>query len=412
MFQNIDPGMSFVVFVLVMSIGQTLFASLQLLLARGGDPVANRIMALFMMVTCLVLAIFYVYEYWMVFFPNVLLLHIPIIYFLPPLLWLYVARLTSADKALSFKGVSVHFLPCLVAVLLMAPFFSLPGIEKLEWFAFPMPILASIIDISDIQRWMGMIYYPIRFGAVVVGFTYFVKAHFLLVKHRETVENEFSNIEAVSLNWLRYLVWTYIAIYFFFLLAVLGGIWQLQLPYVLMSMAVLGAILLSIFGFFGISQVRIYYPEQGPSSDVGGDSAYAAGAADKGGETTEKYKYSPLSESQIEGICRDLESFLRSSKLYLDADLKIGELAAQLQLPSRDVSRVINGVKKQNFLEFINAYRIAEAKEMLVSSDNTVLDIAMQAGFNSKSAFYTAFKKVAGMTPTEFRQSSGAEAVH
>ncbi|MDX1667550.1 MAG: helix-turn-helix domain-containing protein, partial [Saprospiraceae bacterium] len=82
------------------------------------------------------------------------------------------------------------------------------------------------------------------------------------------------------------------------------------------------------------------------------------------------------------------------------------ELAEMLDLPAKTLSQVINESLDQHFFDFINQYRIEEAKRLLCLSKNsftTILEVMYAAGFNSKSSFNTAFKKHTGTTPSQFR---------
>ena len=83
-------------------------------------------------------------------------------------------------------------------------------------------------------------------------------------------------------------------------------------------------------------------------------------------------------------------------------------MSAALVSPSY-VSQTLNERLGLNFFDFINQYRVEAAKVALASTDQTVLDIAMQVGSNAKSSFYTAFKKVTGVTPSQYRHATGAK---
>ncbi len=118
-----------------------------------------------------------------------------------------------------------------------------------------------------------------------------------------------------------------------------------------------------------------------------------------------KYKNSSMTEFEVEQTHKEILAYMASAKPYFDPDLTINQLADQVQLPARDLSRVINERVGKNFMEFINHYRIEEAKRRLLSGEDvTVLDLAMDVGFNSKSAFYDAFKRVTKTTPTRFKK--------
>jgi AraC-like DNA-binding protein len=94
-------------------------------------------------------------------------------------------------------------------------------------------------------------------------------------------------------------------------------------------------------------------------------------------------------------------------KVYLEHNLNIENFSTRVGLPVKEVSAVINKHFGTNFFEYINSYRVEEAKALLSDpslSDKTILDILMESGFNSKSAFHRFFKRLVGMSPSEFRR--------
>ncbi len=100
---------------------------------------------------------------------------------------------------------------------------------------------------------------------------------------------------------------------------------------------------------------------------------------------------------------------LEDKKLYLDSDLTLSDLANELDISSKDLSGFLNHRLKKNFADFINEYRVEEAKSRLLDAENKnikIIYIAYDSGFNSKAAFYSVFKKHTGMTPTEFRKKN------
>lgn len=109
-----------------------------------------------------------------------------------------------------------------------------------------------------------------------------------------------------------------------------------------------------------------------------------------------------------------LETLMSSDKPFLDHSLTLDTLAAKLSVSPRTLSKVINGHYGCNFFEFINKYRIEEAKKLLVSEsyrNSTVLDIMLEVGFNSKATFNNFFKKNEGMTPREYKKNNIKEVV-
>ena len=102
-----------------------------------------------------------------------------------------------------------------------------------------------------------------------------------------------------------------------------------------------------------------------------------------------------------------LIAFMEQNKPHLDDELTLQKLATQVNMPDKELSVLINQQIGKHFFDFINEYRIMDAKILLKDQPNlTVLEILYQVGFNSKSSFYTAFKKEAGITPSDYRKSN------
>lgn len=103
-----------------------------------------------------------------------------------------------------------------------------------------------------------------------------------------------------------------------------------------------------------------------------------------------------------------VKEYMQKEAPYLDPSLTLQTLAAQMQVPSKELSILINHKMGQHFFDFINRYRIEAAAKLLQDSTKqklTVLEILYQVGFNSKSSFNTAFKNHTGFTPTQYRKN-------
>tara|TARA_B110000240_G_C13493813_1_gene450802 strand:+ start:90 stop:1127 length:1038 start_codon:yes stop_codon:yes gene_type:complete len=104
---------------------------------------------------------------------------------------------------------------------------------------------------------------------------------------------------------------------------------------------------------------------------------------------------------------KKLTSFMGKEKPYFDFELTLQKLASQIEIPEKELSILINHHLGKHFFDFINEYRINEAKNILenhLKKEVTILEILYQVGFNSKSSFYTAFKKETNQTPTQYRK--------
>jgi len=121
-----------------------------------------------------------------------------------------------------------------------------------------------------------------------------------------------------------------------------------------------------------------------------------------------KYAKSGLSTEQLELHKSQLTNLMQMEQAYLDSELTLPRLAALVKCPVNHLSQVINSGFGMSFFDYLNQYRIEEAKKLLRLEEGqlqAILSIAFEVGFNSNSAFYAAFKKSSGQTPAQFRQS-------
>ncbi len=122
-----------------------------------------------------------------------------------------------------------------------------------------------------------------------------------------------------------------------------------------------------------------------------------------------KYKTVKLDPDRAEGIVSQLLFLMEKENIFLDPNLTLSKLAQKLRIHSNQLSRIINERFGLSYNDFVNKYRIEEAKKKLTSSEDnksTILDIIYSTGFYSKSVFNTAFKKFTGMTPSEYRKKN------
>ncbi len=120
-----------------------------------------------------------------------------------------------------------------------------------------------------------------------------------------------------------------------------------------------------------------------------------------------KYAKSGLSDAQMFAHMNQLERVMRLQKLYLMPDLTLPRLAREVDCSVNHLSQVINSGFGMSFFDYLNQYRIEQARKLLGQEDArdaAILNIAFAVGFNSNSAFYTAFKKRVGQTPAQYRR--------
>ncbi len=122
-------------------------------------------------------------------------------------------------------------------------------------------------------------------------------------------------------------------------------------------------------------------------------------------ESRKKYAKSSLTPEALDKLWLELTNIMSEEKPYLDPEYRLNDLATRLDKSVHHVSQAVNEKKGVGFSDFINQFRVEDAKKLLASgraNQVTILAISLESGFNSKTAFYNTFKKVTGKTPTDF----------
>ena len=147
------------------------------------------------------------------------------------------------------------------------------------------------------------------------------------------------------------------------------------------------------YSFYGIKQPVIFGQVVKPNGDNKIDQ--------------EKYIKSGLKAKQAEEYLKQLISFVENNKPYLDHDLTIHELSSLTGIQRHHITQVLNEKHKRNFFTFINEYRTKEVIEKFSDpkfNHYTIIAIAFDAGFNSKTTFNSIFKSQTGLTPSQYRE--------
>ena len=122
-------------------------------------------------------------------------------------------------------------------------------------------------------------------------------------------------------------------------------------------------------------------------------------------ESRNKYSKSSLTEDKSNAIWEEINQIMEEEKPYLNFEYRLNDLAERVGKSVHHVSQTINEKEGISFSDFINGFRVRDAKELLRSGRTnqvTIMAVSLEAGFNSKTAFYNTFKKMTGKTPTAF----------
>ncbi len=384
------------------------FLALVLAGIKRGNRIANRILAgiLFLFSVDLVEGFMSV-TYALTKIPCLIGLNWPLTFLYGPLVYFYVKALTGTGTYSRRSNLFLHFIPAVLLYLYLAPFYlAAPGVKTHAWFV-------QHGSLRNYFHFVDPILYVILFQ--IAG--YLVLSLRLLAFHTRLIRQNFSSIETINLAWLRNLIVSCIGLLavsiFFAVSSQYIGIYK-EAEFLNHLIKV---VLIYVLGYKGIQQPEIftaekYNPERDDTTQTDGQAKHPASFSEKGqsveaGDHADKYRKSALTEEQAEKILARLVQIMETEKPYLETGLTLTMLSNMLDVSSHHLSQVINENVGKSFFDFVNGYRVEDAKRAITApgADRfSILGIAMDAGFNSKSAFYTAFKKHTGMTPTRFKE--------
>ncbi len=305
-----------------------------------------------------------------------------LLFALAPPLYLTVSQFVAADRRFRWKD-AWHFLPALLFLLLSLPFlFSSDSVKLREMDALDGSLTTTDKVLLALLMLQLVIYLALSFRK--------------LSRYRRNLDQVTASPQGVSLDWLWY-----------FLCCVAGMVfvWVVELFVFTTKTYETGwypiAYLIGIyaFGYFALRQKEVFpYPK---------NEAQAIHEILEEGSGTAVGRRFMLTEERRNELKTSLLQKMETEKPYLDAELDLAGLAQSMGLTAHEMSELINAGFGENLAQFVNRYRVEESKRLLLSDKHahlSMVGIAFEAGFNSKTAFNMAFKKMVGMSPTAFRE--------
>ncbi len=299
-----------------------------------------------------------------------------------PFLYLYTKHLLHKGS-FSIRKDLVHFTP-----------FALFTIGYLVFFQDKLHI-DNYKNFLDRNYLVPRLVYGSAFLISIIYYTQ--KTYKLLNKHRKRLKDSFSYFsEKNELNWL-YVLTTLFALTYVIYFSL--GIYNVLQTNNYFNISYISNIFLSLLAFavsyFGIKQPYLFNE---------------ALVEEKNAKITEeKYKNSNLSDLQKEKYIKHLNYFMETEKPYLNAELTVQDLSRQLNFSRHHLTEILNNDIGKNFFTFINEYRVQEVKRRLLDekfNHLTIVAIAYESGFNSKSTFNSIFKQYTDKTPSQWKKDN------
>jgi len=316
-----------------------------------------------------------------------------------PLLFLYTKYTTNF--ILFNKADLLHFIPVVVVSFFFIDYYFLPFetrsfILKTEGSGYETRLLIKLLAIYI----SGIIYIPLTL----------IK----LLKYKANLNNQFSNTERINFNWLLYQI------------IGMAIVWIVIL-FIQDDRFIFGSVSAFVIwmGYFGSKQVKVFNQNYQTGKQLIEPQIVELSQVNNlieieptpilnnekeneiiiDGIQKNKYQKSTLNESSILKIHEELNLKMQSEKLFINPELTLNDLAAALNVLPNHLSQVINSKENKNFYDYINQLRVEEFIRLIALSENqkfTLLSLAYECGFNSKTSFNRNFKKVTDLTPSEY----------
>jgi len=302
----------------------------------------------------------------------------PTFFLIAPLLWFYTQELTGHTVRLSWALI-IHFLPFMMIVTLSLTLRSVdPGNAFIQFLEHHHRLI-------NVVFWLG----------VVVQFSsYQLMIRKRWVAYRVMIQQEMSNTENVDFTWVRFFMFVYLLINLFFFFSLFAAIHLEDGAWLPRTTALIFSLSVFALGYKGILQ-RDFFKQR---EKIEEDPAPMMQDIPK------------VINKPDEQLIKRILVHMDEKKPYLDPELTLSQLAKDLNIGRSQLSQLINDNIGDNFYDFINKYRTEEVKRLMNDpkvKNFSLLGLALEAGFKSKSTFNLIFKRFTGLTPTAYKKNKG-----
>jgi len=320
--------------------------------------------------------------------PHFLFVNEPLNILVGPMIYLY-ARSQEFQRFRLFKTDLLLLTPFLASLLVYLPIYTMSAADKINEYQ-QYGELQSDVE-NYVWEWIFL---------VSINVTFFAAALRRFRNYNEKIKTLYSNIKNTDLRITQILIRLCIAIYTLELFSVFLTYYELPFNTELYNVYdIVQLIVLVLIGYDAVSTYKF-------SATI--KQEWKKIHLEEGQNINQPIKYasSTLTNKQSAKLKKQIERYMDEHEPYLQSQIRIKDLAYLTGISSHQISQVLNESFNQNFYEFINTYRVKKAISLIEDPKNLSLTfsaIGFEAGFNSKTTFYEAFKKTTGTTPAQYK---------
>lgn len=312
-----------------------------------------------------------------------------------PYLYLYTTYLVERKVRFEYTDL-LHFLPFVLVTACYFIFFK------------------DVVDFNDVNYFQNDSYLWVR---VLYGFifmisvvAYTVLTYIKLWHFRKDMASNFSYwTRQLRLMWLNFIPALFVLLFLIYFITGAINAFSFKKVFDISALSHIGLTIIAFaISYFGVRQMSLFRPVYVKVANDRPETVHEATESAEDGEQTEKKTKARFTEEEAHALIAKLNRHMEEERPYINPELTLYDLSSQLNLTKNELTDLLNNHIGKNFFAFVNEFRLKAVIRKFESPDfshYTIIAIAYDCGFNSKSTFNSIFKQHTGQTPSEYKKT-------
>lgn len=309
-------------------------------------------------------------------------------FLIPPTLLMYARALTGLTLLRDTRAGLIHLILPAIAALISIGFLALPNEARVAIF-----LGGPMAQASTFETVIMLALFALSYAFYVQCLVYSIMAFVTEVKHREHLKNLFASTEPFEMRWITGMGLLFGSFAVLNLISLISGTFGLGFELSVLMDGFMELLINLTLAAWGLRQTP-------------GIASFTPARTEHQIDQHIKYEKSALDTERAARISSKLNMAMERDQLFRDPNLSLMTLSKHVGVSTNYVSQSLNEHLGLSFFDFVNGWRVEASKPIILSGEQPITVIAYDVGFNSRSSFYTAFKKNTGLTPSKFSERS------